>query len=244
MKHIVITGASSDIAQACIREFASKNYNITLLGRNLSRLEKLIQDIRQKFNTNLAIHEVDHHDSESVLTVIKSLESPIDVLLCAQGVMHSNDNCINDAGLTVDMIRTNFESNVIIINAIFKHMKMQGHGKIMAISSVAGIRGRKSNFIYGSTKAALSTFLSGLRALGKEHSIEVIDIKPGFVSTKMTVGIDLPNILTTSPEALARRIYKQGAIGRSKIIYSLPIWRLIALIIKFLPRFILDKMKR
>ena len=122
-------------------------------------------------------------------------------------------------------------------------MEKNGGGKIMAISSMAGIRGRKCNFVYGSTKSALSTYLSGLRSFGKGHSISVTDIIPGFVSTKMTQHLDLPRSLTVTPETMAKIIHHASQTDKAKV-YSSTFWKLFSAALRLVPRVILDLLKR
>jgi short-subunit dehydrogenase len=109
------------------------------------------------------------------------------------------------------------------------------------VSSVAGDRGRKANYIYGSAKAAFSTYLSGLRNRLYENNVQVLTVKPGFVPTKMTEGLDLPPNLTAQPEDVASDIYKAQNKGKN-ILYTKSIWRLVMLIIKHIPEFIFKKM--
>ena len=120
-------------------------------------------------------------------------------------------------------------------------MEKNKNGFIVGVSSVAGDRGRKANYIYGSSKAAFSAYLSGLRNRLFESKIQVLTVKPGFVATKMTDGLDLPEKLTAQPEEVAKDIFVAQQKGKD-ILYTKGIWRLIMLIIKHIPEFIFKKL--
>ena len=203
----------------------------------------MIDELIRQHKISISSHEVDVSNYEQVRKILHSIVRPIDVLLTAQGVMHSNEDCLKDDALTSEMIRTNYESCVLVINTVYGIMKENGGGKILGISSIAGIRGRKSNFIYGSTKAALSAYLAGLRAKAKADKISVTELKPGFVATKMTSHLELPTMLTITPDNLARKIYFAVHSERGTV-YSSIFWRIFAYILWLLPRPILNLLKR
>jgi short-subunit dehydrogenase len=121
-------------------------------------------------------------------------------------------------------------------------MAKRGAGLIVGVSSVAGERGRSSNYVYGSAKAGLTAFLSGLRARLKGSGVRVITVKPGFVATQMTAGMPLPKPLTAQPGEVARAV-RRVEKGGSEVIYVRPVWRLIMTLIRFLPEPIFEKMK-
>ena len=121
-------------------------------------------------------------------------------------------------------------------------MERQRAGTMIVLSSVAGERGRQSNFIYGSAKAGLTAYLSGLRNYMFERKVHVLTIKPGFMDTKMTEGLPLNPKLTATPKQAAEAIYKAYKSGKN-VAYILPIWRIIMLIIKNIPEFIFKKLK-
>ena len=129
------------------------------------------------------------------------------------------------------MIKTNYLGLVSIFGEIANRMEKRGSGTIIGVSSVAGDRGRASNYIYGSAKAGFAAFLSGLRNRLFQKNVRVITVKPGFVRTKMTEGLDLPGMLTASPDELAHAIHRADRKNKL-VVYYRPVWRLIMLIWK------------
>jgi len=138
------------------------------------------------------------------------------------------------------LIRSNFEGPASILAALANRFEKRGSGTLVGISSVAGERGRATNYIYGSAKAGMTAFLSGLRNRLAKNGVHVVTVLPGFVATKMTDGMDLPIRLTAEPEEVAKAVFK--AVKKSKnTIYVKPIWWLIMIIIKSIPERIFKK---
>ena len=140
----------------------------------------------------------------------------------------------NNTKLRVKVLRTNYESPVNIISDFANIFENRGYGTIVGISSVAGDRGRSSNYIYGSAKAGFTTFLSGLRNRLAKKNVHVLTVIPGTVYTKMTLNSKLPKFFTSSPNEVAEDIYN-AVIKKKNIIYTMKIWRFIMFIIKFIP---------
>jgi len=140
------------------------------------------------------------------------------------------------------MMRTNYLGLISILGEIANRMEQRGSGTIIGVSSVAGDRGRATNYIYGSAKAGFTAFLSGLRNRLIGKGVTVITIKPGFVRTRMTEGLDLPAILTAAPDELARAIRRAHKKQRL-MVYHRPVWRLIMLIIRLLPERVFARLK-
>jgi short-subunit dehydrogenase len=139
------------------------------------------------------------------------------------------------------MINVNYTGAISILNIVANDFEKERRGFIVGVSSVAGDRGRKANYIYGSAKAGFSAYLSGLRNRLNDSGVQVLTVKPGFVNTKMTEGLDLPPKLTASPSEVAEDIFNAQQKGRN-ILYTKPIWMVIMLIIKHIPEFIFKKM--
>lgn len=129
-----------------------------------------------------------------------------------------------------------------ILETIAAEFERRRHGFIVGISSVAGDRGRQSNYLDGSAKAGLSAYLSGLRHRLFPAGVQVLTVKPGFVATKMTVGLDLPQKLTAQPEEVAERIYR-GVSKNKNVVYVKPVWRVIMRIIMHLPQCVFKRTK-
>jgi hypothetical protein len=156
------------------------------------------------------------------------------------GYLGSQYSAQSNFSETKKIIDTNYTGIVSFLNVVADNFEMRGSGFIVGVTSVAGDRGRKSNYIYGSSKAALSAYLSGLRNRLSSANVQVLTVKPGFVFTKMTTGIDLPGALTIQPDDVARAILKAQKRNRN-VIYVHWIWRWITLVINSIPEFIFKK---
>lgn len=240
MSQIIILGATSDIAQAVAGEFARHGFNIILAARNADRLSRLQSDLNIRYKIDVKTVEFDaakFGDHEKLAPVVK--ES--DVVLCAFGYLGDQIKSRTDWEEANRIITANFTGAVSILNIVARTYQQKGSGVIIGISSVAGDRGRGSNYIYGSAKAGFTAYLSGLRNHLSKHKVHVVTVQPGFVRTKMTEGLPLPKPLTASPEKVAADIYKAYK-KRSNTVYSLWMWRWIMLIIKLIPESVFKKM--
>jgi len=234
MSYVLIIGAKSDIAKATAREYAKHGYDLYLAARNVSELETFANDITIRFDRKVKCIELDILDYISHKSVYDGLEEKPLGIISAVGYL-------GELSETQKIIDTNYTGVVHFINIIANDFEQRKSGFIVAISSVAGDRGRKSNYIYGSAKAALTTYLSGLRNRLYAANVHVLTVKPGFVATKMTEGMDLPEKLTAKPEDVATDIYKAQQNGKN-VLYTKWIWKWIMLIIKTIPEFQFKKM--
>jgi short-subunit dehydrogenase len=156
--------------------------------------------------------------------------------------MNDNEHVTSSQEETLRTINTNFTGAVSILNLVAGYYATQKHGAIIGISSVAGERGRQSNYIYGSSKAGFTTYLSGLRNRLYHSNVHVLTVLPGFVYTKMTEHLTLPKLLTATPAQVAEAVYKSAKRKRN-VIYVKWFWRWIMYIIKFIPESIFKKKK-
>lgn len=241
MSYVLIVGAKSDIAKAIAREYAKNGYDLYLASRHSDSLSNLAKDIELRSSVKVEVKEFDMSDFNSHEKFYNSLEpKPLGVIIVA-GYMAEQKDCQSDFVKTLNTINVNYTGAVSLLNIITNDMEQNKNGFIIGVSSVAGDRGRKANYIYGSSKAAFSAYLSGLRNRLYESGVKVLTVKPGFVATKMTAGLDLPTKLTTQPEDVARDIYNAQQKGKD-VLYTKGIWRFIMLIIKHIPEFIFKKM--
>jgi decaprenylphospho-beta-D-erythro-pentofuranosid-2-ulose 2-reductase len=239
---LLILGATSDIAVAAAQRFAKEGYNIYLASRNLEELNKTASDIQLRFHVQTNALSFDARDFESHKSFYADLPIKPDGVILAFGSMHDQIKTQNDFLLAQDTLESNFMGAVSILEIIANDFETRKSGFIVGISSVAGDRGRQSNYIYGSSKAALSTYLAGLRHRLSKTGISVLSVKPGFVRTKMTAHLDLPNLLTAEPAQVAEAVYR-GVIRKKSTIYVKSLWRIIMLIITHVPEFIFIKTK-
>ncbi len=234
MSYVLIIGAKSDIAKATAREYAKNGYNLYLAGRNINELEALQNDIKIRSNVDVDLKEFDITDFNSHEEFFNFLNpKPLGTIVVA-GYMAEQKECEIDFTKTLNTINVNYAGAVSILNIVANEYKKGKSGFIVGVSSVAGDRGRKTNYIYGSSKAAFTAYLSGLRNRLYESNVNVLTVKPGFVNTKMTEHLDLPAKLTAEPEDVAKDIFNAQQKGKD-VLYTKSIWRLIMLIIKHIP---------
>lgn len=241
MSYVLIVGAKSDIAKEVAKQYAKNGYDLYLAARQSESLAELANDIKIRYGLDVQIKELDLLEFESHKSFYESLEpKPLGVILVA-GYMADQKKCERDFSKTLNTINVNYTGVVSLLNIVANDFEKNKNGFIVGVSSVAGDRGRKTNYIYGSSKAAFSAYLSGLRNRLHESGIKVLTVKPGFVNTKMTAGLDLPSKLTAQPEEVAKDIYSAQQKGKD-VLYTKGIWRLVMFIIKHIPEFIFKKM--
>ena len=234
MPYLLIIGAKSDIAKAVAMKYAENGYDLYLAARNATECKDLAKDLEIRTQRNVQCLEFDILDYPSHQDFYHSLEiTPVGVI-CAVGYLGDQNQAQNDFYEAQKIINTNYTGVVSIFNVIAEHFIKQKQGFIVGVSSVAGDRGRKSNYFYGSAKAALSAYLSGLRNRLADSNVQVLTVKPGFVATKMTAGMNLPQKLTIQPDQMAKAIYEAQLKGKD-ILYAGWIWRWIMLIINHIP---------
>lgn len=234
MPTILVLGATSDIGVATARKFAQHKYDIHLAARDPAKLNTLRSDLSIRFNIQCCIHSFDATDFNSHKAFYESLLPAPDVAVCVFGYMNENEITINNPDETLKTINTNYTGAVSVLNIIASDYASRRQGTIVGISSVAGERGRQSNYIYGSAKAGFTAYLSGLRNKLYEKGVHVVTILPGFVYTKMTEHLNLPKLLTAQPADVAKSIY--DAVQKKKnIVYVKWFWRWIMCIIKLIP---------
>ncbi len=237
---ISIFGANSDIAIEVARIYASNGYNLYLLSRNVSSLQRIKADLQIRFEVNVEIYHFDATDFKKNSEIYDILPTkPIGVII-AFGVMFDQKSTQDSIKLIELTVETNFLGSITILETIAKDFEARKEGFIVGISSVAGERGRQSNYIYGSTKGAFSIYLEGLRHRLYKSNVRVITVKPGFVNTKMTENLKLPFILTASPVYVAKKIF-YAVEKNKKTVYIKSIWRYIMLTIKLIPDFLFNR---
>jgi decaprenylphospho-beta-D-erythro-pentofuranosid-2-ulose 2-reductase len=241
MPTVLILGATSDIAMAIAKKFASAQYDVQLAARNTDQLKPLQSDIHVRYNVTGTVHSFDALDFSSHQNFFDSLTPKPEVTICVFGAMEDEEKAFDNFDSTHRMIDTNYTGAVSILNIVAKYYISQKKGTIAGISSVAGERGRQSKLIYGSAKAAFSAYLAGLRNKLFKDNVHVVSVKPGFVYTKMTEELKLPKPLTAQPSEVADAVY--AAVTKKKnTVYVKWMWRWIMLIIRNIPEFQFKKM--
>ncbi len=234
--NIVIIGATSGIAEACARRWAQQPAHFLLVARNVQRLEQIKGDLQAR-GAKADIYELDANDfvgHAALLTVAQETLGRIDIVLIAHGTLSDQKACEQSAGKALSEITTNGLSVISLLTHFANALEVQRSGTLAVISSVAGERGRPSNYVYGSAKAMVSAFCEGLRARLFKVGVHVLVIKPGFVATPMTAGLNLPPLLTATPDAAAADIVAAVKSGRD-VVFTRWFWRWIMLIIRSIP---------
>jgi len=241
MSYVLIVGAKSDIAKEVARVYAKNGYDLYLAARNADELEEFAEDIRVRGTKSVELKELDVTAFDTHEEFYNSLdEKPLGVVVVS-GYMPEQHEAQKDFSKSLNAINTNYTGAVSLLNIIANDMEDKRNGFIVGVSSVAGDRGRKANYIYGSAKAAFSAYLSGLRNRLYESGVTVLTVKPGFVATKMTENLDLPEKLTAQPSEVALDIFNAQQKGKN-ILYTKWIWKYVMLIIAHIPEFIFKKM--
>lgn len=245
MKRILVIGATSAIASACAREWVAGGATFFLVGRDAGKLSQVTDDLRTRGGIVAGTWTMDANDHAAhpaMLAACGEALGAIDIALIAHGTLPDQAACERDAARALAEFSTNGTSTIALLTGLANVFEAQGAGTIAVITSVAGERGRASNYVYGSAKAAVSTFCEGLRVRLWRAGVHLVDIRPGFVATPMTAGLPLPAALVSSPDAVARRIV--AGIGRkADVLYAPFYWRWIMLAIRWLPGFAFRRMK-
>jgi decaprenylphospho-beta-D-erythro-pentofuranosid-2-ulose 2-reductase len=242
MPTVLILGAASDMAVAIAKQYASKGYHVQLAARNISRLQALQSDIGIRYNVQCSLHEFDALNYESHQAFFDGLAQKPEIAVCVFGYLGDNETARVNWKEAATIIHTNYTGAVSILNVISNHFASQKSGTIIGISSVAGERGRQSNYMYGSAKAGFTAYLSGLRNRMFHENVHVASVQPGFVYTRMTENMKLPPLLTAKPEDVANTVFNAGA-KKKNVVYVKWFWRWIMLIIKSVPEFMFKKLK-
>jgi decaprenylphospho-beta-D-erythro-pentofuranosid-2-ulose 2-reductase len=242
MPTVLILGATSDIGLAIVRKFAAKGNDIQLAGRDSIALKAIASDTVTRFQVKADVHPFDAAGISGHAAFFTSLSPMPDITVYVIGYMADNAAALADWALTERTITANYTGAVSILNIVAAQYVSRKKGMIVGISSVAGERGRQSNFLYGSAKAAFTAYLSGLRNYLFPFGVHVLTVKPGFVYTKMTEHLALPAPLTATPEKVANAVYT-ATEKKTNVLYVKSPWRWIMLLIRNIPESLFKKMK-
>jgi len=239
---VLILGARSDIGLAIAQAFAAEGHAIQLAARNPETLKPARNDIALRHGVEVTLHAFDALDSDSHEAFLDGLPALPEIAVCAVGFMGDQAESEADMEAARLVLRSNFEGPAGILGLIANRFQARASGTIVGISSVAGDRGRATNYVYGSAKAGFSAWLSGLRNRLAGSGVHVLTVKPGFVATAMTEGMDLPARLTAQPQAVGRAVLR-AVRARRNVIYVKPVWRLVMLVIRSIPEAVFKKLR-
>lgn len=241
--NLLILGANSDMGLALAAKFAqAERADLWLASRDLERLEKKCRDLEIRFQVKARPLYFDALDYASHREFYQRLEPKPDLALLTFGHLGEQLEAQKDFSEARKIMDTNLLAAVSILEVVAADFETRGRGAIIALSSVAGERGRQSNYLYGAAKGGLTVYLSGLRARLFKQQVRVLTVLPGFVRTKMTESLELPGILTAEPAEVAEDVYKAYKQGKD-VVYSKWFWRYIMQVIRLIPETIFKRLK-
>lgn len=242
--NVLILGATSPIARAVAQEYASRGHDVFLAARQRERAEEIAADIALRHGVRAEGGHFDALELDAHADLVAAVEDdlgPIDVALIAFGAMGDQDESQRDIHAAREVIDVNYTGAVSICEALADRMAARQRGSIVAISSVAGERGRQSNYIYGSAKGALTLYLQGLRNRLHPDGVHVMTAKLGFVDTRMTYGLDT-KIPIASPEQAGRALYEAERKGVD-VLYYPRFWAGVMGVIRAIPEAVFKRLK-
>lgn len=232
---LLVLGANSDIAKAtCARVAARGGVELLLASRDLGELRRVAADLELRHGGRAEALAFDALDTASHRAFYEAIQPPPDVVLLAFGELGDARRAETDFAEARRILEVNYLGAVSILEVVAADFAARRAGRIVALSSVAGERGRASNTHYGAAKAALTTFLSGLRQRLAPRGVSVITVLPGPVRTKMTAGRELPRLLTATPERVARDVVR-ALTGRRDVVFTPAYWRWVMRAVRWLP---------
>lgn len=243
MRRVLLIGATSAIVEAVGRHFAGDGDSIYLLGRSLKRMQQIADDYRLRGATSVDMECFDALDYAAHSPLIgRAIDAMggLDIALVGYGTLPDQAACEASFEDSRSALEINTISVISLLSHLASHFELQESGALAVISSVAGDRGRRSNYIYGTAKGAVSIYMQGLRARLSHKHVSVLTIKPGFVDTPMTEAFDKGPLWST-PERVARTIYKAILRGRNEI-YTPWFWRWIMAVIRTIPESIFKRL--
>ena len=242
---VLMLGATSDIARAAATALAEQGYDLLLAGRDRDTLESQGRDLSIRFGAPVRTICFDALDSagheEFVRAALAAADEKLAGVVLAFGFLGDQARAQEDVEHARHIIEVNFVAAVGLLVPLANYFEQMGHGFIVAISSVAGDRGRQSNYTYGAAKGALSLFLQGLRNRLHASGVQVLTVKPGLVDTRMTSGLK-DRFPKASPEHVGRAIAR-AIHARKDVVYLPWYWRWIMLIIRLIPEEIFKRLR-
>ena len=237
-KVVLILGANSDVAKEVIKIYVRQGYKVIAASRSIKQLQEFAQ-INNIPENNIDICYFDAADFESHLPFYNSLQQKPNIVLYAAGFLKDNEAALLDWEGSFQMMKVHYCGAVSILNIVAMDASNKGLERIIGLSSLSGVRGRKSNFIYGSTKSAFTQYLAGMRQYLFKRNIAVNVVVAGYIRSKMTAGLNLEESLMLEPEFIAKAIVPES---KSFIIVPGLKWKMIYHILRLLPETLVAKL--
>ena len=239
MKRALVISANSGLGECICIDLLKRGYDLDVTFRNIDENQSLVSKFNELGNGKVTAFHFDATKKESSRLLLEQIQRPDLAIICT-GILGDHEKALEDDHEIIRIIETNFSGLAILIRGLAKKMEKSG-GIIAGISSVAGERGRRGNFVYGSSKKALTTFLDGYRHLYHGSKLKFVTVIPGYIKTRMLTD-KTPGFLTSTPENAAKEIVGKTLAGKSKF-YVGPIWYWVMMVIRNLPEFIFMRMK-
>lgn len=246
LNRVVIFGATSAIAEHTARLLIEQGASICCVGRNPDKLSALVNDFQVRADSSQIVTSITADltqtaDHAQLIEKAASELGGLDAALIAHGCLPDQARCEHDFRLIEHQLQINGISVLSLLTLLANYFEDQGRGVITAISSVAGDRGRKSNYVYGTAKGMVSIYMQGMRNRLADKGVDVITIKPGFVDTPMTAEFEKSGILWATPDTIAKGIVQAMSKGKNEA-YLPGFWRLIMFIIRHIPESIFKRL--
>ena len=237
-KTVLILGANSDVAKQCILQYLAKGFSVISASRNLKSLGDFVEE-NHLDQSKIEIKYFDATDFSSHQKFYDELLIKPNIVVYSAGFLVENQKALQDFSDTFEMMKTNYIGAVSILNIIATDIDNKNLERIIGLSSLSGVRGRKSNFVYGSTKSAFTQYLAGLRQELNSRKIIVNVVVSGYINTKINAGLDLNKSLLMEPDYVAKHIVNAGNLF---IIVPNFKWKIIYWILKLSPEFFVAKL--
>jgi NAD(P)-dependent dehydrogenase (short-subunit alcohol dehydrogenase family) len=242
-KTLLLVGGTSDIGRATALCYAQAGWRVLLAARNEDEARRNAEDIAARTGAEVTTHRLDILEGDRFESFLDGLPQLPDTVVCVVGGLGDQARGQSDPAHASLLIRTNFEGPALFLGVLAERFLARGSGTIVGVSSVAGDRGRGSNYLYGAAKAGFTAFLSGLRNRLAPAGMRVVTVKPGFVRTQMTAGMKLPPLLTAEASEVGRAIFAAAEKGGGEVIYVRRIWRVVMLVITSIPERIFKRLR-
>ena len=237
-KKILILGANSDVAKECIALYVKKGYEVMAASRNILSIKSFVE--KEKINNSkVSFHYFDAEDFNSHQKFYDNLPYKPHIVVYAAGFLVQNQQAFNNFEKSFQMMNVNYAGAVSILNIIAFDLANKNLERIVGLSSLSGVRGRKSNFVYGSTKAAFTQYLAGLRQELSLRNINVNVLVSGYIRTKINEGLKLNESLMMEPDSVAKHIAEAGSTFTIVPNWK---WKIIYTILKYAPEFLVAKL--
>lgn len=243
IKTLLVIGGTSDIGRATALCFAQRGWRVLLAARDAAEVARNADDLIARTGAPVSVRRLDILESDQFSSFLDGLAVLPNLAVCVVGELGDQRRAQTDLDYAKTLLRTNFEGPALLLGLLAERFLMRGGGTIVGISSVAGDRGRGSNYIYGAAKAGFTEFLSGLRNRLASSKVRVLTVKPGPVRTRMTSGMKLPRLLTAKPSEVGKAIFAAAENGNQDIIYVRQIWSPIMGLIRVIPERVFKRLK-